>query len=194
LSDVQQKVGMKDIYYAGSHGFEISGPRNFQWENKDVREILPVLDKIDSAIQKRTDHIKGVRLERKKYSIAVHYRQVEDREQSEIVDIIKGVALESEGIKIREGKKVIELQPDVDWDKGNAVEVLLREMRSYNKNILPVYLGDDLTDEDAFAVLPSGIKVLVGDHGAKTRADYHLNNTTEVKKFLQKLLNLNVSQ
>jgi trehalose-phosphatase len=55
-------------------------------------------------------------------------------------------------------------------------------------DIFIFYIGDDITDEDAFfEILDDGIGILVGDHGQKTFAGYHLNDADEVKKFLEKL-------
>ena len=85
------------------------------------------------------------------------------------------------------GKKVFEIKPNLDWDKGKAVSLLLDVLR-LDENTLPVYFGDDITDEDAFFSLGNrGIGILVSETERETGADYRLNNVEEVEEFLRKL-------
>ncbi len=87
------------------------------------------------------------------------------------------------------GRKVVELRPDIDWDKGTALK-WIREQIHQSGRVLPIYIGDDLTDEDAFdAVRTSGIGVIVRhdeDGGRPTAAQFALNNPGEVCEFLRR--------
>lgn len=89
--------------------------------------------------------------------------------------------------------QVFELRPKVEWGKGHAVQWLMAALHLDRPDVIPVYIGDDLSDEDAFAVLstmPAAISVLVSDTPRQrpTAAKYSVRDPTEVKKFLQQLL------
>ena len=97
-------------------------------------------------------------------------------------------------IRLTSGKKVWEVRPPVDWDKGEAVEAINREMKAVLKceRLLTIYLGDDTTDEDAFRVIrrPQGWGIFVGQENPSSNAEYFLNSTSEVLTFLSRLLEL----
>jgi trehalose-phosphatase len=87
-----------------------------------------------------------------------------------------------------DGKKVYELLPDIDWNKGKAVLWLLETLGLEGRNALPVYIGDDRTDEDAFRALEKrGVAILVSEHPQVTAANYWLKNPEEVQRFLQQV-------
>ena len=85
------------------------------------------------------------------------------------------------------GKKVLELVPNIHWDKGKAALFLLEK---FNKTCLPVYVGDDVTDETAFNALKEyGITIRVGK-SKQTQAEYYLRGQWEVLRLLQYLYGL----
>jgi alpha,alpha-trehalase len=87
-----------------------------------------------------------------------------------------------------DGKKVYELLPDIDWDKGKAVLWLLETLDLVRGKVLPIYIGDDRTDEDAFRALEKrGVAILVSEHAQVTAANYWLNNPAQVERFLRAL-------
>ncbi|MDQ3192893.1 MAG: trehalose-phosphatase [Bacteroidota bacterium] len=187
LSDVKARVGLNNIYYAGSHGFEISGPNNFFKENDEAQKVLPVFEELEPELKNKLKEIEGVRFERKKFTLAVHYRQVAKEKEKEVLAIIEKTVQNYKDVKMGEGKKVVEIRPNLNWDKGSAVEMLIQELTTTGNDFLPVYIGDDITDEDAFKTLIGGIGILVGEHGKKSYADFHLENVEEVKEFLDQL-------
>ena len=82
-----------------------------------------------------------------------------------------------------------ELQPDIDWNKGRAVVWLLETLGLDQPEVLPLYIGDDRTDEDAFRVLAHrGIGIVVGEQPRPTAARYALKNPAEVERFLRELI------
>ena len=88
-----------------------------------------------------------------------------------------------------DGKKVYELLPDIDWNKGKAMLWLLEILVLDGRNALPIYIGDDRTDEDAFCALQEqGIGILVSEKPYVTAASYSLNNPDEVERFLGELI------
>ncbi len=191
LEDVKDKVGIDSIFYAGSHGFDISGPEGLEVRNEIGTEYLPVLDLAEKELCAAIGHVNGVLVERKRFAIAVHYRLV-DLENVEMVEaaVDKVVAAHPE-LRKAYGKKIFELQPDIDWHKGKALLTLLRTLNLDGKEVLPVYLGDDVTDEDAFRALQGrGIGIVVWDKPYETAALYSLKNPGEVKEFLLKLIPL----
>ena len=190
LKDIENRVGLKEIYYSGSHGFEISGPDNFYKENEDARKILPVFDKLEPILREALNDIEGVRFERKKFTLAIHYRQIKEEKIQMFFYCVDKVLKNYIELKQGTGKKVIEIRPNIKWDKGKAVEMLMEELAYKGKKLFPVYLGDDITDEDVFKSLENGVGIIVGDHGSKTFADYYLENVNEVKDFLNNLLAL----
>ncbi|MBS9522990.1 trehalose-phosphatase [Litoribacter alkaliphilus] len=189
LEDVKDKAGIADIYYAGSHGFEISGPANFHEENDEAQEVLPAFDELEPKLKSALEDLKGVRFERKKFTLAVHYRKLKEERETEFLKMVKDCLKDFPRLNMGEGKKVVEIKPNIDWHKGKAVGFLMNKLTKDSGEMLPVFLGDDLTDEDAFQELKKeGMGILVGDHGKKSHADYSLKSVDEVQEFLQKLI------
>jgi trehalose 6-phosphate phosphatase len=190
LLDVQRLVDLQDIYYAGSHGFDIAGPAGKRLVHQLGEEFLPVLDKAEKDLKGRlADNIPGAQIERKKFSIAVHYRRVAENLVGEVEDAVNQVLAEHGELRKATGKKIFELQPDIDWHKGKALLWLLEKLELDKPGVLPVYVGDDVTDEDAFGVLEAkGLGLVVQEREAPTRARYRLRNPAEVEQFLQDLI------
>ena len=123
-------------------------------EHQSGKEFLPVLDRAEKSLRDLLEgKISGVQVERKKFSIAVHYRRVEEGRAKEVEDAVDRVKKEHSRLRKGSGKKVFELQPDIDWHKGKAVLWLLEQLDLDRSEVLPFYVGDDVTDEDAFKVL-----------------------------------------
>ena len=85
------------------------------------------------------------------------------------------------------GKMVYELRPSVDWHKGKAVEWLMEQFKKHSEDIFPVYIGDDVTDEDAFGIMGGlgGVGIIVSETARETSARYGLRNPAEVVQFLE---------
>ncbi|HET6243731.1 MAG: trehalose-phosphatase [Bacteroidetes bacterium] len=188
LSDVKNRVGLNNIYYAGSHGFEISGPNGFYQEHELAHKIIPVFDVLIPELNQKLKSIPGLKLERKKFTLAVHYRQVAQEKQQEVIDAVENALKKHREVKAGKGKKVIEIRPNIDWDKGKAVSMLIHKLDHSKNEYLPVYIGDDITDEDVFIILDNGLGILVGEHGSQTYADYYLRDVQDVQNFLNQLL------
>ncbi|HER40200.1 MAG TPA: trehalose-phosphatase, partial [Salinimicrobium catena] len=188
LSDVKKRMGLPDLFYAGSHGFEISGPGGFARDHEEAVKVMPVFNELEPLLKEKLDHIPGVDFERKKFTLAVHYRQVKQEQEQEVHDVVAAVLKDHPQVIGAGGKKVIEIRPAIDWHKGKAVEFLKKEL-SKEKDPFSVYIGDDVTDEDAFKFVVNGLGILVGYHGLETYADYHLEDLEQVKQFFRKLLN-----
>ncbi|MFO7707080.1 MAG: trehalose-phosphatase [Desulfobacterales bacterium] len=189
LKDVQDKVRMDSIVYAGSHGFDIAGPEGLQVERTVGEEFLPVLDAAERELSEKLGSIRGVLLERKKFAIAIHYRRVIPETVGRVEAIVDDIAGQHPELRTSYGKKIFELQPQIDWNKGKAVLLLLRTLKLDEKDVLPFYIGDDVTDEDAFRVLKGrGVGIVVRDQPYATAAVYSLKNPDEVGEFLIRLI------
>lgn len=188
LHDVQQMVKIDNILYAGSHGFDISSPEDLEIQNQIGEEFLPVLNEAEKELSEKLKSIDKVIVERKKFAIAVHYRLVEPKWVETIEKVVDEVAAKHSELRKAYGKKVFELQPDIDWHKGKALLALLKALKLDRNDVLPFYIGDDITDEDAFRALQSrGIGIVVWNEPDESAASYSLKSPDEVRDFLLKL-------
>jgi trehalose 6-phosphate phosphatase len=187
--DVKGLVNLDDLVYSGSHGFDTTGP-DLNMQHEGGKRLLPDFDEAERLLEKELAGIPGARVDRKLFAIAVHYRHVADNEVADVLNIVDNVLASFRGFIKSGGKKIVELKPDIDWDKGKAVGWLLEKLGLKNSHIVPVYIGDDHTDEDAFRILKEieGIGILVGDHGEDSAADFRLFHPSEVKEFLKELI------
>ena len=189
LEDVRRRVGIDAIVYAGSHGFDIAGPRGLR--RQTATESLPDLGMAEKELHEALDGISGARVERKRFSIAAHYRNVGENCVPEVQRLVEAVAARHPELRRIDGKKVYELLPNVDWHKGKAVLWLLRTLDLEGENVRPIYIGDDRTDEDAFGVLDleeRGVGVIVTEHPRQSAACYMLADSSEVELFLRSLI------
>jgi trehalose-phosphatase len=186
LEDVRKRVAIDEIVYAGSHGFDIAGPRGLR--RQEATEFLPALDAAEKELRKKLAAISGALVERKHFSIAAHYRNVNEIDFPKLERAVSEVAGRHRELRKMEGKKVYELLPDIDWDKGKAVLWLLKTVGSEHAEVRPIYIGDDRTDEDAFRALGErGTGILVSEEPRSTAASYSLRDPAEVERFLREL-------
>jgi len=190
-SDVAARVGVGNLFYAGSHGFDISGPRGWHLKHQRGTKFLPVLDRAEQELRERLGNLPGVQVERKEFGIAAHYRNAHEDDVSTVrkaVELLQDA--HADDLRIRTGKKVLELQPRIDWDKGKAATWLLGALQLEPERTVPVYIGDDETDEDAFRALRYiGIGIVVeGRRARDTFARYRLESPAQVRSFLEELL------
>jgi trehalose 6-phosphate phosphatase len=187
LKDVRKRVAIDGIVYAGSHGFDIDGPRGLQ--RQEATQFLPALDAAEQELREKLAGIAGVLIERKRFSIAAHYRNVSESDFPKLERVVSEIATQHRKLRRIDGKKVYEFLPNIDWDKGNAVLWLLEKLGLEHQNARPIYIGDDRTDEDAFRALEQrGVGILVSEQPRPTAASYSLQDSTEVARFLSKLV------
>ncbi|KAK9110669.1 hypothetical protein Sjap_018729 [Stephania japonica] len=164
-------VRLAELYYAGSHGMDIKGPTKGPNRRQKVHfqpalEFLPMINEVYKILLEKTKSIPGAKVEHNKFCVSVHYRCVDE--------------------------KVLEVRPSVNWDKGKAVQFLLESLGFANrKDVMPIYIGDDQTDEDAFKVLRdkgNGLGIIVSHVPKATHAFYSLQEPSEVMNFLRRLV------
>jgi trehalose-phosphatase len=187
LDDIRQRIDIDAIIYGGSHGFDIAGPRGLQ--KQVAAEFLPKLDSAEKELGEELGGIHGARVERKRFSIAAHYRNVKESDVPKVKQAVSKVAARHRELRRIEGKKVYELLPNIDWDKGKAVLWLLETLGLDRWKVRSIYIGDDRTDEDAFRALEQrAVGILVTEQPQPTAASYSLKDPTEVERFLRELV------
>jgi alpha,alpha-trehalase len=187
-ADVEQLVGLEELVYAGSHGFDIAGPGGLRIEHEEGAAFVAAVERASEMLQTGLKGVSGAIIEPKRFAVAVHYRQVAElgmpAVEAEVNRVVKAVP----ELRKTHGKKVFELRPRFDWDKGKAVMWLLRALGLNGPETLPFYLGDDTTDEDAFRALKDrGVGIFVGQPDASTAAIYRLEDSEAVGDFLNTL-------
>ena len=192
LADVRERIGLPGLWYAGSHGFELTGPDGTHHENPEAAASIPVLAGAAADLADQLGHIPGVVVEHKRFGVAVHYRNAARDRVGEVAAAVR-TAGQRTALRVTTGREVIELRPNIDWDKGKTLRWVLDYIRDNEGAgpLLPIYLGDDITDEDAFdAVDDDGIAILVrhSDDGDRaTAARYALDDPGRVREFTERL-------
>jgi trehalose 6-phosphate phosphatase len=187
LADVRDRVGLDAMYYAGNHGFEIEGP-GVDRVHEAAESARPALEACLEGLRLALADEPGTEVEDKRWTLSIHFRRAERDGAEERVRAAVREHGRRPGLRITEGKKVFEVRPDVDWDKGRATRFLL-DVVSDDDDIPAVFIGDDRTDEDAFEVVrDSGGGIVVGDPPpADTRALAWVRDPTEVKDLIEAL-------
>ncbi len=191
--DVEKLIGLDSLIYVGSHGFDITVPGGKKIENPITGDYQPMLDRVEQRLHEKLDPIQGALVERKKFSIAAHYRLVPDADYPKFRQALDEIDASEPEMKEKSGKKVFELQPKLDWDKGKAVLWLLKALDLDGPEYVPMFFGDDVTDEDAFGALQGrGLSVIVAaksddDTDRVTAATYRVHDTDELLELLRRL-------
>jgi len=183
IEDVREKVGVSGITYVGNHGLEIENPAG---RHKKIlasarkRELKRITQDLQNSLKK----IPGILFEDKGPILSVHYRNVPQKFFMQVPQIVEAELQQwRKRWKMASGKKVLEIRPNINFNKGKAVKEILKTFPS--QQLLPIYLGDDQTDEDAFRVLKGqGISVFVGMGKLSSEADFFLKSPDEVQEFL----------
>ena len=187
LTDIRNLVGLKGIYYIGNHGWEIFAPKG---RRKQLlpEEVVPGLGRIWDRLTSHLKNVDGLLIEDKGYILAIHYRNVDPRSVPPILMALKREVEDSSvPLCLEYGKMVFEMRPQSTVNKGMAVLELLNQV--HRDEVLPVYIGDDQTDEDAFMTLRRmGITIFVG-LPVHSSAQYYVNDPPEVHQFLETIKN-----
>ena len=184
LANLRQLVRVRNLSYVGNHGLEMwhRGRRTGVFVPGSSREAL---SRIRPRFAGLAEDVPGARLEDKGLSLALHYRLAHT---SQVARLKAGIGREvrsfvrSGALTVVNGKKVIEVRPGLNWTKGHATLRLMKRVR--RRSLLPIYIGDDQTDETAFRMLRGGITIRVGRH-QRSKAQYYVRNVREVLRFLE---------
>lgn len=185
LEDVREKVGVLGIIYVGNHGLEIENPAG-RHKKILVSARKRELKRITQNLRNSLKEIPRILFEEKGPILSVHYRNVPQKLFTQVPPIVEAELQQWRDCwKMASGKMVLEIRPKINFNKGEAVRKILKTLPS--PGLLPIYLGDDQTDEDAFRVLKGqGISVFIGPGRPPSEADFFLQNPDEVQEFLSR--------
>ncbi len=185
LKDIRKVVGLPNIFYAANYGLAIATPQK-SWAHPEARRQVLALKKVLAALRKMAADFRGVRIEDKTLTAAIHFRQYRGRPQPlerKLAEIIGG---EPGRFQLKTGKKIFEAYPAVKWDKGRAL-LKVEQMLGYREKPLVIFIGDDQADEEAFRRMSArDIPVAVGRR-KKTAARYFCQTSGQVGRFLKLL-------
>ncbi|MEN3035449.1 MAG: trehalose-phosphatase [Candidatus Methanosuratincola sp.] len=189
LDDLMGRVGIAGIAYAGSHGLEIAfidGERKQMVDG--LQKCLRELEGAEIELRRLSERFKGALVERKRFGVALHYRAVAADQTQHLLKLFDEIASRHPCLRRSEGKKVAELLVKGS-NKGAAISEIMIHEGITEETHLPIFVGDDLTDEDGFKALKGrGVGVIVWECPRLTEADYCLSGQGEVFEFLEKLV------
>ena len=183
--DIAPRLNIPGITIASHHGFEINRSNRFLL--REGKEFTPAFKKIGKLFATTFSNEKGVVVEQKKYSTAIHYRLVPAKKRRlvtekvfKLIESLKPI----KGLETVRGKMVIEIRPRIKWNKGYASQWILKNIFP---DFFPVYIGDDTTDEDAFKILRKALTIRVGKK-KKSFAKYYVRSVNEVLPAVKRLM------
>jgi trehalose 6-phosphate phosphatase len=181
LADVRDRVGLGHVIYVGNHGLEIEVDST-RFREPHAEALLRELRCLSLQLKLALSDTDGLEVEDKGLTLSVHFRRVNEHLHDWVRSVTFSTVSRWNSFTCREGKMVLEIKPQVDWHKGHAIKWILQGILPYAS--LPICIGDDVSDEDAFAAISDGITIKVGGSG-DTRAQYLLPDVHAVGEFLQ---------
>jgi trehalose-phosphatase len=186
IADVRSRIALPELIYAGNHGLEISGD-GLSFEEPTAHRAAGPLQGLALRVQELLANVPGLLVENKGLTASVHYRNTPSELWDHVAQVVRhAVASEADRFVLLPGQRVWEIRPCVSWHKGDAVNWVAAHLEDPDRRLI-FFIGDDRTDEDAFASLPEGVTIKVG-HGAPTQARYLLADPAAVELFLKWLL------
>ena len=187
LDDLRGRTRLPDrVYHAGLHGLEIEvdGRRT---THPDLGWATERMEGLADCLKRLVTEFPGVVIEDKGASVAVHTRQLPRESYDRVfarADVL-AVPWIAEGLARRlEGSAVVEFLPNISGHKGEATKWITADLETkLQRPAWVAYIGDDITDEDAFRAIDVGIGVLVGLR--PTSATHKLDGITDVDRFLR---------
>ncbi len=191
LDDIERRAGIPGIWYAGSHGME--------WrlgsEAGSVGiplELQGALSSASAILETISAHYSGTIIERKGKSFAINYRALSAEDASKFSaeghKALREYA-QSRALRIIDATRTFEIAPEVHWDKGSCVRMMLAKKRSTGEAPLPMFIGDSATDEDAFRELKEGVTIRVGQADVSS-AQYYVAQRDDVDAILERLASI----
>ncbi|KAK9788837.1 hypothetical protein WJX73_008765 [Symbiochloris irregularis] len=188
-------VGLRELFYAGSHGLDIVGPQINGKQGlafQPAADFAPIMDRVYLILVAKSKDIPGSYVEHNKFCVSVHFRNCPPGSWQQVADLVDDVLSQHPNLHHTRGRKVLEIRPKVDWDKGCALTHLLGALGlADGQGVLSLYIGDDRTDEDAFTALqsrPHGFGILVSCKAKATKAAFTLRDPEDVRTFLERVV------
>jgi trehalose-phosphatase len=189
LEDLSKLANIPGLIHAGNHGMEIRG-QGIEFTHPGAVASRAILDRAEHILLEALGSVPGVIVEHKGLTLTVHYRAVDAGSLGEVESAVTAATssfVAAGELRLTRGKMVVEVRPAIPWDKGRAIERIREEC---GDQPLPVYFGDDRTDEDGFRVVQDmgGIAVFVGATRDGTVALHQLDSPAEVAETLRLLV------
>jgi len=181
VQDLAGRVGLEGLVYAGNHGIEVRG-RGLHYVEPAALAAAPILRQIVSGLAARLSRDSTVLVEDKHLTATVHVG--EGQATRETAEIVHSIVEANPQFRCRPGRRSFDILPENGWDKGSAVRWIRQELGLDGAEV--VYVGDDSSDEDAFAVLPNAITVKIGE--PPTHASYVAESPIQVWALLAEVL------
>ena len=188
LEDVRKRVSLDGIIVAGLHGLEISIPAE-RFVHPDLASAMDVITEVGDRLRESIEDLPGVFVEDKGASVALHFRQANAGDQQKAIDAFAGAttpAVERGLVRVMRGSNVLELLPNIDWNKGSAVRWIAERVQQQAGPMFTIYIGDDVTDQDALDMIESagGLAIAASD---RVTASARLDGPAGVERFLSAL-------
>jgi trehalose 6-phosphate phosphatase len=208
---VSQFVKLDELYYAGSHGLDIAGPKTTtdgepiekKLAHQPAQWARDVMDRVTKELIEKCADIPGTNIEHNMFCVSAHYRAVSEELRPRVEAVVDEICASEECLIKHDGKMVWEVRPRVAWDKGKALSYLrdallpdLSEKGFRPEDVFTIYIGDDVTDEDAFMEINEelgdhlGVGLLVSSSPKVSAAKFSLRDSGEVLRFLTRLREL----
>ena len=190
LDDVRARAGLgSDVYAAGLHGLEIEGG-GAVFVHPQLTGTRALVRGMTVSLAAAIDGHPGAFIEDKELSLAVHYRDVPESQHEDVIsafDLITRSVIETGRLRVMHGACVLELLPDIPWNKGDAVRWIAEHAAGRLGRVFPVYFGDDVTDEDALrAVAKQGLGI--ASSARVTSGEYLVDGPAGVEAVIRALL------
>jgi trehalose 6-phosphate phosphatase len=195
VEDLYCRIRVEGLIYAGNHGLEIFG-RNLRFVEPGASARSKQLEQLCEELAVELQSFSGVLVEFKGLTASIHYRRAAEPDRPDIEHAVRAaVARTGRLFRINRGRMVLEIMPRTGWHKGAAVRWINSQLDGQlgDGNVLAICMGDDSSDEEAFAVLPDAITIKVGARGP-THAKYQLKDPTAVHEFLTLLAIMDASK
>jgi trehalose 6-phosphate phosphatase len=189
LGHVRSLVPVPGVLLAGTYGVELQLPGGEQVERVAYTTVRPVLDSLKPVWEQLLSGGEGFFLEDKGWALALHARFADEDEAERVLGAARRMATQAASsgpFRVLGGHRFLEIGPKLAH-KGLTVAYLVENYPW--PGALPVYVGDDDKDEEAFGVIQAyaGIAILVARASQNTGADFHLGSPQVVRHWLEAL-------
>ena len=191
IADLRERTGAgSGVFYAGLHGLEIEGP-GIRFLHRAASAAAPTLAVLAAEAKNATAGLPGVVIEDKGLAVVLHVRGASKSDRRHALTRFNALAepfLDDGVLRVQPGDEMTELLPNIDWAKGDSVRAIIRHLECRQKQaVWPVYIGDDVTDEDAFEEIgDSGLTIGVSNR--VTGASLRVGDPASVETFLRAIL------
>ena len=193
LAHIQRLVPVEGVLLAGTYGIEVQTPGGERLDRLEYEAVRPTLEDLKPQWAALIDGRDGFFLEDKGWALALHARFADPAETDSVLSTARQLALDAaeegpaDAFRLLGGHKFLEIGPRLAH-KGRTVEYLLNS-RPWPESV-PVYLGDDDKDEEAFGVIQahSGLAIVVAPTPRDTKADFRLQSPQAARHWLRQLL------